>query len=80
MLARRAVGADHRPWLEEEAEAWLREVAAERADWYREVAWLTVDTTDLSPAEIADVVLENLAESAACGPAVLAAGAASTER
>ena len=67
VLAKRAVGAEHRPWLEGEAEAWLREVAAERHDWYSEVASLVVDTQDVTPGQIADHVLDWLAESAACG-------------
>jgi shikimate kinase len=66
VLARRAVGAEHRPWLEEEAEAWLREVAAERAPLYREVASLTIDTDQLTPDDVADQVLEYVAESGPC--------------
>jgi shikimate kinase len=70
VLARRAVGAEHRPWLEEEAEAWLRDVAAERASLYREVATLTVNSDDLEPEEVVERVIDFLSAHPACGPAL----------
>lgn len=66
VLAKRAVGAEHRPWLLGDAEAWLHEVGEERAAWYREVAALTVPTDELSPPRIVDAILDWLADSAAC--------------
>jgi shikimate kinase len=66
VLASRAVGSEHRPWLEEEAEAWLREVARERAPLYAEVARLTVNSDDLQPDEVVDVILARLSDTAQC--------------
>ena len=65
-LATRAVGAIHRPWLEEDAEGWLRETAAERDPLYRAVADLVIDTQDQSPDEIAADLRDRLAELPAC--------------
>jgi shikimate kinase len=70
VLAQRAVGAEHRPWLEEEAERWLREVAAERAALYEEVASMTVNTDDLTPEGVVDRVMEFLSEHAPCATAL----------
>lgn len=65
-LAERATGAEHRPWLLEDAEAWLRQTAKEREPLYREVARLIVDTEDQSPHETADAIIEQLAEQSPC--------------
>ncbi len=70
VLAKRAVGAEHRPWLEEEAEAWLRQVADERAALYAEVAALVVSSDELSPNEVADRVTDFLAEHGPCSRAL----------
>jgi shikimate kinase len=72
VLAHRAVGAEHRPWLEEEAEAWLREVAAERESLYREVAALVVNGDELTADEVADRVMEFLADHSPCARALAA--------
>jgi shikimate kinase len=66
VLAHRAVGSEHRPWLEEEAEAWLREVARERAPFYAEVASLTVNSDDLEPDEVIEIILAHLSDMARC--------------
>lgn len=76
VLAKRAVGAEHRPWLEEEAEAWLRKVAHERAAMYAEVASLVVNSDELSPDEVADRVMAFLADHGPCGRALDGNGAA----
>lgn len=65
-LAQRAVGAINRPWLEGDAEAWLREAAEERDALYREIADLVVDTEELTPDEVAAGIRAELAERAAC--------------
>jgi shikimate kinase len=67
-LAVRAVGALHRPWLEADAEDWMRETAAERAPLYREVADLIVDTEERDPEEVAAIIRAELSELAACRP------------
>jgi shikimate kinase len=68
VLAQRAVGAAHRPWLEKDAEGWLRAVAVERDPLYREIADVTIDTSERSPDEIADDLADQLAQRAACRP------------
>jgi len=65
-LAERVVDAIDRPWLEGDAEAWLREAATERAPLYREVADLIVDTEERTPDEIAADIRAELAERPAC--------------
>ena len=67
-LAERARGAAHRPWLDDDAERWMRETAAEREPLYREVAKLIVSTEDRRPDEVATAIREQLADLAACGP------------
>jgi shikimate kinase len=58
-LAARVSGGSHRPWLEDDPLAWLRETAAERADLYASIADVTVDVDELEPP---DVVARILAE------------------
>jgi shikimate kinase len=52
VLARRAAGGHHRPWLADDAGAWIERTAAEREPLYRAVADLEVDT-DVAPPETA---------------------------
>ncbi|MGZ8475327.1 MAG: hypothetical protein ACXWWQ_03760, partial [Candidatus Limnocylindria bacterium] len=40
----RAVGAEHRPWLEGDAEGWFRRAVSQRDPLYAWVADLEVDT------------------------------------
>jgi shikimate kinase len=57
VLAARAVGASHRPWLDGDAVAWFTRTAAER-DWmYAMVEDLSVDTATTDPDEAADRIL-----------------------
>ncbi|MGZ8513370.1 MAG: shikimate kinase [Candidatus Limnocylindria bacterium] len=44
VLAARAVGAEHRPWLEGDAEGWFRRAVSQRDPLYAWVADLEVDT------------------------------------
>lgn len=78
-LAERAAGAVHRPWLLEDAAGWLRQTAEEREPLYREVARLLVDTEDRTPEEVAEAIVEALAETAACGGWLAAAAKAALE-
>lgn len=61
VLAARAVGADHRPWLDDDPVAWFRQALDERRPLYAAVADLEVDTSLLTPDECADAVLDALA-------------------
>jgi shikimate kinase len=58
VLAARAVGAAHRPWLDDDPEAWFRRVVAERDPWYRAVADLEIDTSRTEPADAAAAIVE----------------------
>jgi shikimate kinase len=61
VLAGRAVGSEHRPWLDEDPVAWFVETMAERGPLYASVADLEVDTAVTAPDEAADAVVEALA-------------------
>lgn len=63
ILAERAAGAAHRPWLDGDAEAWFVATLAEREPLYADVADLEVDvaTADLQAA--ADRILDALARA-----------------
>ncbi len=66
-LAARAVGASHRPWLEHDPEAWMRETRAAREPLYQEIAAARIDTTTGGPAEAVEAILERLRAVADCG-------------
>jgi shikimate kinase len=66
VLAERAAGSEHRPWLEGDAESWMRESAAERDPLYASVADITIDTTTNSPEAAASELHERLLELEAC--------------
>jgi shikimate kinase len=55
-LVERAMGAEHRAWLDTGGATWLRANAAERDPLYAEVAALTVDTDDRSADDVADEI------------------------
>lgn len=67
-LAARAIGGEHRPWLQDDAEEWLAQAAAERAPLFAEVARLIVATDEQTPAEVAAEIVTELVEMSACGP------------
>jgi shikimate kinase len=69
VLAERAVGGSHRPWLDGDAEAWMRETGAERNPLYRSIADLTVDTGASSAEEVARDLHRRLAALPACAGA-----------
>jgi len=56
VLAKRAAGAEHRPWLDDDPESWLAEADVTRAPAYRALATIEVATDELSPAETVDVI------------------------
>jgi shikimate kinase len=51
VLASRAVGAAHRPWLDGDAATWLSRTAAERDPLYASVAEVVVDTSHGAPSD-----------------------------
>ena len=60
VLASRAAGAAHRPWLDDDPVAWFRESAAEREALYAEVSDLVIDTEGTRPPETARRIAEAL--------------------
>jgi shikimate kinase len=66
VLAGRAAGAEHRPWLDEDAEAWMRKTAATRDPLYDSVADLRVGTDGRSAKAVASEVLRRLPEFEPC--------------
>ena len=60
VLAARATGAAHRPWLDDDPVAWFRQTIAERAPLYRAVADLEIDTGSTDPGAAAQRVVERL--------------------
>lgn len=69
-LASRAAGADHRPWLDADAAAWMAKALAERAPLYALVADHAVDTDASPPAETAAAIVAWLAAETACAGAL----------
>jgi shikimate kinase len=61
VLAGRAVGAPHRPWLDDDPVAWFERTIADRAPLYGEIADLEIDTGTTDPGTAADRVVERLA-------------------
>ncbi len=57
VLADRAAGAAHRPWLEDDPRGWFERAAAERDPLYASVADVEVDTAVTPPAEAAEAIL-----------------------
>ena len=57
VLAKRAVGGGHRPWLEGDALGWFEAATAERDSLYASVADVEIDTVVTGPAEAAEAIL-----------------------
>lgn len=64
VLAARAVGSSHRPWLDGDPEAWFERTIDERRPLYEVVADLVVDTAVTSPDEAVQAVLRFLSAGA----------------
>jgi shikimate kinase len=60
VLAARAVGSDHRPWLDDDPVGWFTRTIADRAPLYRAVADVEIDTGASDPDDAAARVLERL--------------------
>ena len=58
VLARRAVGAEHRPWLDEDPVGWFRGAQAVRDHLYASVADLEIDTGSVDPQDAASRILD----------------------
>ena len=69
-LETRAMGADHRPWLETAGGSWIREAVAESDPLYASVADIVIDTAAKAADESAAEILDRLRSVAACGPLI----------
>ena len=65
-LAERAAGADHRPWLDGDAHAWMTATLAQREPLYASVADHAVDTDATPSSETAAGLVDWLLAQAAC--------------
>jgi shikimate kinase len=69
-LESRAMGADHRPWLDTGGGSWIRDAVAERDPLYASVADRVIDTGTKPAEESAAELLEWLATLPACRAAI----------
>ena len=58
VLAERATGAAHRPWLEHDPVSWFRDAARVRDPLYRSIADLEIDTEGVAPGAAASRIVE----------------------
>ena len=66
VLESRAMGAEHRPWLDAGGASWIRDAAAEREPLYASVADLVIDTDGGSAAEAVATLQAWLLATAPC--------------
>jgi shikimate kinase len=59
-LAARAVGAEHRPWLDRDPVGWFLAALEERTPLYAAVADIVIDTGAVRPEEAADAIVATL--------------------
>jgi shikimate kinase len=57
VLAVRAVGAEHRPWLDDDPAGWFKRTIVEREPLYASVADLRIDTGVTGPDQAAETIL-----------------------
>lgn len=67
VLAARAAGAEHRPWLDGDTEGWFRRTVAQRDPLYVQVSDLEIDTGATSPPEAADAIVAALTAAGGAG-------------
>jgi shikimate kinase len=65
-LEARAMGAEHRPWLDSGGGSWIRDTTAERDPLYASVADITIDTGTGSPGAAAAELHGRLRDVEAC--------------
>ena len=66
ILEARAIGADHRPFLERGGGSWIREAIAERDPLYASVADIVVDTGAMAAEESSAEIVSQLGTVPAC--------------
>jgi shikimate kinase len=65
-LSARAMGGEHRPWLDRAGGRWMREAVEERDPLYASIADITIDTATGSSQAAAAELLERLRDFEAC--------------
>lgn len=65
-VEKRAMGAEHRPWLETGGESWIRDAVAERNPLYASVADVAVAADGRSARKVAMEILAHLRGFEAC--------------
>lgn len=65
-LEARAMGADHRPWLDTGGESWIRNAVVERDPLYASVADIVIDTGTKTAEASAAEIMAALGSVAAC--------------
>ena len=69
-LEARAMGANHRPWLETGGGSWIRDAIAERDPLYGSVADIVIDTGTAAAEESVEEILARLGSLGSCGAAI----------
>jgi shikimate kinase len=64
VLVARAVGAEHRPWLDTDPAGWFATALAEREPLYASIADLEIDTGRVEPHDAAELVVNRVAAGA----------------
>ena len=70
ILESRAVGAEHRPWVDSGMRTWISDAAAERESLYASVADIVIDTGARPPEASAAELLDRLRDIPACRKAL----------
>ena len=65
-LEARAVGGEHRPWIDTGGDSWIRAAVAEREPLYGSVADVTVDTSVAPPEAVAAELRDRLTAITEC--------------
>lgn len=60
VLAERAAGSTHRPWLDDDPVGWIEATLAEREPYYAALADLEIDTAATPPEEAARLIAERV--------------------
>jgi shikimate kinase len=69
-LESRAMGADHRPWLDTGGGSWIRDAVAERDPLYASVADIVIDTAIATARESVEEILTRLRSIGSCRAAI----------
>ena len=70
VIEARAIGADHRPWLDAGGASWIRDTVAERDPLYASIADFVIDTSTKPAEDSAAELLAWLGTVAACRVAI----------